>query len=313
MSRHSNGRAQFRVALWPIVTLVVVTALVASVIGWMSLRNSARAEHAATAACSEGNLNLPVYSDARQNVVDQILRAYSSSAPRSGDYCVTAVRVESLAEAAIVISSAPTDALESTITSAQRATATSENRWPVAFWESVVLAAYRPQNFPTWTAAREDAYINSGEPAMIQALAAAVLADGDRAAAEALLKDRRRPAAGLSDAPLAMGETVVDAKATAEIFEDIQVPFRAVRLTPAGSVSEKESRAAATLEDFLRANIAQEPNDATAAVLATAESIYPAAASAESQASNNTTAAPTSAPTPDSAATLAAVVLAPRD
>lgn len=269
MPRHSNGRTPLRVALWPIVTLVLVVVVIIATVAWTTVRNSARAEHRTQPTCPEGRITLPVYSDSRSNVVEQILRAYSATDPISGDYCVTASRVGSIKNAAVVISSDPAATLTRTIEAADRSPAAKPTRWPVVFWESVVLSAPRPQNFPSWPDAASVAVVNPQEPGMIQALAATALADGDVARALEITTRKAK-----DDSPTAVGETSVPPQATAEIFNDIRGPFRAVRLSAAGDVSEVQARAANSFDDFLRNNIDQKPDENTAPLLPIAEEVF---------------------------------------
>ncbi|APT84716.1 hypothetical protein [Corynebacterium aquilae] len=255
--------------MWPIVAILIAVVLAISGGAWMGVRDEAQQEHARALECFEGNVTLPVYADGRENVVEKLLRAFSASNPIVDDHCVTATMVDTLPEAAVMITSDPARHVEHRLSASGRSSSSAEDKWPVAFWESIVLATAKPHSFASWTAAEARATIKSDEPPMLRAMAATALADKKVDHAVDITK---RPED--ANAPLAMGESVVPPHVTAEIFDDVSVPFRAVALTATASVDESQSRAAKALLDFLRENIPQDPNLVTEDILPSADVVY---------------------------------------
>lgn len=243
MGRHSDGKSNFSLSANAIVVLVIVIALIAGLIWWFGFRQPAGDDTTAVAGgqdnaeCLEGELSLPL---AAEDDVDgqRLLAAWQDTDPVVRDHCVQPELVDDPAEAAAYIGTWP--AYEAAGRSAA-GSATVVDSLPVGVVATGDVDVSE-------LAADELAYPVADHPAVAAAVAAELTADDDAAAAlldrDAELTLAQAQATGLYAAP----QTATGEDATFTELGSLAV--EAVALTPAGEVSEEQSRAAAEFVDY---------------------------------------------------------------
>lgn len=97
MGRHRSESTRFSVSGWVIAAVIAVIALIAGLIWWFGGRSP---EEPQAQECIQGELVLPVAGEAEDLIAD-----YNASDPVVRDHCVTAEAVDSVADAAVLVTS----------------------------------------------------------------------------------------------------------------------------------------------------------------------------------------------------------------
>lgn len=239
MARHSSGKNNYALSGSVIVVGVVILALIAALVWWFSLRDDAQSEPQAQ-ECIQGELILPV-AESQGVSAEALINQWNETGPVVRDYCVTAELVDSVDDAAVLLTTDNPRAAE------LLGDRTASSAVPVDVWTGQL-----------WTAG-DEAALNGVDPADVSypvatdpdaAVAVAVALAGEGAPA---LIQRDRDVTTDSDAEiLAVGPAagIHKGAGATEDIDGAEVVTLAHILSPAGDLTEEQSRAAAAFTDF---------------------------------------------------------------
>lgn len=250
MGRHSSGKNNYAVSANVIVALVVVLALIAGLVWWFWVRDAAEGEQAAEGECLQGDLVLPVATSS-PGLAEELMNAWSATDPVVRDHCVDPQLVDDPADAAVYLA-ADSPATAAELERAGR-TATSANH-PVVAAVTVGVAGRGQSPVIEELDAAQVTYPVADHPDTAVRVAATLAPD---AAPEFIARDREVSveSASSEQAPLiALPENTVPVGYEFTALPDARVPYSAIALTPAGEISEEQTRAAAEFADYAAEN-----------------------------------------------------------
>lgn len=240
VARHSSGKNNYAISGNVIIAGVVILALIAALVWWFGLRDGSDPEPQAQ-ECIQGDLVLPV-AESQGVSAEALINQWNETGPVVRDYCVTAELVDSVDDAAVLLTTDNPRAAE------LLGDRTASSAVPVDVWTGQL-----------WTAG-DEAALNDVDPAEVSypvatdpaaAVAVAVALAGEEAPA---LIQRDREVTGDSDADiLAVG--MPQDTGTTEDVPGAEVVTLAHVLNPAGGVTEEQARAA---DEFARFHDATE-------------------------------------------------------
>ncbi|MCS5479431.1 hypothetical protein NYP18_07150 [Corynebacterium sp. YIM 101645] len=238
MARHRSGKNNYAVSGTVIIAGVVVLALIAATVWWVSFRGTTE-EQAQAPECIQGELILPV-AEASPGLEAGLINQWNATEPIVRDHCVTAERVSSVDDAAVLITHDNPEA------DSQLGERTASSVVPVDMWAGQL-----------WT--NGEAELDGVDPAAVTypvatdpdtAVAVAVALAGDRAP-ELIARDREVTVDTEAEI-LAVGPAagIHKGMGTTRDVEGAEVVILAHVLNPAGGITEEQTRAAAEFTRF---------------------------------------------------------------
>lgn len=238
VARHRSGKNNYAVSGTVIIAGVVVLALIAATVWWFSFRGTTE-EQAQAPECIQGELILPV-AEASPGLEAGLINQWNATEPIVRDHCVTAERVSSVDDAAVLITHDNPEA-DSQLGERTASAVVPVDVWAGQLWTTgdTDLADVDPDAVTYPVATDPDT-----------AVAVAVALAGGRAP-ELIARDRD---AGIQDEAdiLAVGPAAGIHKGMGTTFDvpGAEVVILAHVLNPAGGITEEQARAGAEFARF---------------------------------------------------------------
>ncbi|QGU01950.1 von Willebrand factor type A domain protein [Corynebacterium kalinowskii] len=246
MGRHRSPKSKTRVARELIYAIIAVLLLIAVGVGWMSLRNTNAANRANEKSCPAGEITIPYNLMGSTSSLAKIQEEYLDTNPVIQDFCVTSFTGTTINNAALVYTAHNNHDTTMTLSRMNKSATTTE--WPIVGLKDIGVAVPDAQagdpSFRNWSELKNVVFINE------QALASAIAA-GSMEDKPAMTIQRKR--AIEEKKPFVTVSSEVPAGYTF-IFPDqpsaLHLPTRMLAVNTSDSVTEEQSRAAASFIEF---------------------------------------------------------------